>query len=418
MTSLSRSRLSKKVADLKDCALDLLLRGSSYASECKLDRDDSGNEIIRYTLNEISKMPRMSLKMAKAAYKSLGESGIELGKSVKWGAATTVQFSLGDVRAIYAESGIESFEQMKTRLGGNKLNPITIAFMNLKGGVGKTTSSVSVASGLVSSKNLICHQLKVLLIDMDPQGSASKAFGLSDDNNPYNHSAAKAIMEAVSPDVLKSWIVPVENNDGLSILPASTEDAFYSVYINHEFKDDKKTDINGLLHKYVIEPLKDDYDVIIIDCAPNIEQPIINVLNAADAMLIPTALDPLDFDSTLRFIIKLDWLLPIAKPINLDSNKIKFIASKFDENNALHRDNLDILNAYFPGMLFNSVIPNTKAFSLPFDTNETIYTIPRKHYPGDPKSLMFAKTAMDRVVYEVFNRFLIADNESGSEANG
>ena len=89
-----------------------------------------------------------------------------------------------------------------------------IAVANQKGGVGKTTTIATTASGLVNSRNLIQHQLKVLIIDLDPQASCSIAFGYSDISRS-EESAAQAVLKKIDKD---ATVFNVEDTIGLNAL--------------------------------------------------------------------------------------------------------------------------------------------------------------------------------------------------------
>lgn len=409
MNPLARSRLDIKSKEIQKTAMDLLAVRNEIADENKgeLERDFRS---IRYSLNEVSKFPRLTNKKVREAVETLRAAGHTFEVNESRGAVKPFQFSVGDVRLIYDVAGIETHGEMKKRLNLSPL-AISIAIVNLKGGVGKTTAAVSIATGLIHSKNVICHRLKVLLIDLDPQASASMVFGCVKSISGNGNSAIKAIVKEVTPEILESWIVKTDS-EGLDILPASMSDAFFSLDVNQKILSGNLVQINGLLEKHVIEHLSKLYDIILIDCPPSMDLSVTNVLNSVEGMLIPMGLDPLEFDSTLKFLSRLDWLFEVSSPERMDTAKIKIIASKFDENNVIHRDNYDTAMAYFPGMVFNSFVPMTRAFVSTVEKQETIYNIPKKHYSGDPKSLNFARTAMDRVISEIFNRYVTVGSEA------
>lgn len=408
MTSTLRDSLKNKTRQMSENAVQILVTNRIHADNNKSPLVRTSKTVC-YSLNDVSKMPKLNLRIVKEAMESLKNKGHEFDLNGGGGAAKAYQMSLGDVRMIYDECGIETHQEMKARLG---LSPegVVIAMINLKGGVGKTTASASIGAGLTCSRNLICQRLKVLIIDMDPQGSTSMAFGFTELASS-DRSAISAVMEGASPEELESWILKT-NNPGLDLLAASTNDAFFNLFVSNKLRE-KGIDpsannfkFNELLEEYVVAPLRKKYDVIIFDCAPTIETSVINVLHSADGMLIPFALDPFDFDSTLKFITRLPMIFQSALPKRMDEGKIKFMASKMDETNIVHRDNYDTLNAYYSDILFNSHIPQSRAFSTTINNQETIYDVPKKYYQGDIKSLNSAKAAMDRVVAEVFHRFI------------
>ncbi len=143
-----------------------------------------------------------------------------------------------------------------------------ISFSNQKGGVGKTTSAINVAASL----GILGH--KVLLIDLDPQGNATSGVGISKKSLKYsihdvlvgNASASDAII-----------VTPFEN---LSVIPAhiSLAGAEYNLYQG-----------NGAerVMKNALDPIKDNYDYIIIDCPPSLSMLTVNAMVASDGIIIP-----------------------------------------------------------------------------------------------------------------------------------
>lgn len=143
-----------------------------------------------------------------------------------------------------------------------------IAIANQKGGVGKTTTSVNLAASLGVLEK------KVLLIDADPQANASSGLGIDVENVEYGTyqvlehtiSAKDAVVETTSPNV--------------SIIPAHID----LVAIEIELVD--KPEREYMLRKSLSE-IKNDYDYILIDCAPSLGLITLNSLVAADSVMIP-----------------------------------------------------------------------------------------------------------------------------------
>lgn len=143
-----------------------------------------------------------------------------------------------------------------------------ISFSNQKGGVGKTTSAVNVAASL----GILGH--KVLLIDLDPQGNATSGVGVSKKGLKCSiHDVL--IGKATAAEAIIT--TPFEN---LSIIPAhiSLAGAEYDLYQG-----------NGAerVIKNALEPIKDNYDYIIIDCPPSLSMLTVNAMVASDGVIIP-----------------------------------------------------------------------------------------------------------------------------------
>lgn len=380
------------------------------ASTVKLQNTQGpGGGEITFTLNQVRKMPGLTQPRADNAVASLKSKGRDFPRD-ETKVPSPYNFSLADVRAIYREAGILSHKERLQELGLNSRAKV-IAATNLKGGVGKSTTVATLASGMIHSRSLISHQLRVLIIDMDPQGSTSVAFGFKGLGFSEQHSAVEAISKTIDPETLKTWIKPTQSC-GLDILPGSTGDAFFSLNI-YKFASSVGVNVTELLQTYVIEPLRDAYDVILIDCGPHFDAIVLNVMQAADALLVPVGLDPLEFDSMLKYIERLVDLYETIPHPNLDINQIKFLAVKHNFSNAIHTDNFQLLQRTYPGHVFSQKIEDLRPFAAVFDDNKTVYTMQPKFYSGDVRSLKKAQQVADQVVTDLVSIMLHGEQNCG-----
>src|SRR5919107_4072614 len=143
----------------------------------------------------------------------------------------------------------------------------TIACANQKGGVGKTTSVVNLASYLALSGE------RVLVLDLDPQGNATSGLGI---DRTRDRSVYDAVVDAVSlTDLTISTSVP-----GLDLVPSSIALAGAEVELAPLEQRERRL-------ARLVEPIADTYDYILIDCPPSLGLLTINALTAADSVLIP-----------------------------------------------------------------------------------------------------------------------------------
>ena len=209
----------------------------------------------------------------------------------------------------------------------------TIAVVNQKGGVGKTTTAVNRTAAL--------HDLglKVLLCDFDPQANASSGLGV--DKRKIKHSVYDVIINNVP---IRDAIVQTEYGD---VLPSSADLAGAAVeLITAEYREHQ-------LEK-TLEQVKADYDVIFIDCPPSLEMLTLNGLCAADSILVPVqceyfALEGLsDLMSTLRMVKRrINPRLEIfAVALTMYDGRTNFCAQVAQE-----------VRRHFPGKVFSTVIP-------------------------------------------------------------
>ncbi|MGN1235322.1 MAG: ParA family protein, partial [Christensenellaceae bacterium] len=143
-----------------------------------------------------------------------------------------------------------------------------LSFSNQKGGVGKTTTCVNMATYLAYRGK------KVLLVDIDPQGNATTGLGYS--KSALKYSVYSVLIEGEEPE---KCIVQTEV-EGLSLLPANIDLAGAEVELVYKKSREK-------ILREALVPLKEKYDYILIDCPPSLGLLTINALTSADAVMIP-----------------------------------------------------------------------------------------------------------------------------------
>ena len=209
----------------------------------------------------------------------------------------------------------------------------TIAVVNQKGGVGKTTTAVNLTAAL---KDL---GLKVLLCDFDPQANASSGLGV--DKRKIKHSVYDVIINHVPA---RNAIVQTPYGD---VLPSSADLAGAAVeLIAAEHREHQ-------LEK-ALESVKNDYDVILIDCPPSLEMLTLNGLCAAESILVPVqceyfALEGLsDLMSTLRMV---------KRRINPKLEIFAVALTMYDGRTNFSAQVAEEVRRHFPGKVFATVIP-------------------------------------------------------------
>jgi chromosome partitioning protein len=209
-----------------------------------------------------------------------------------------------------------------------------IAIANQKGGVGKTTTSINLAASLGVLEK------KVLLIDADPQANASSGLGIDVDSVEFGTyqvlehtiSAKETIVKTTSPNV--------------DIIPAHID----LVAIEIELVD--KEDREYMLKKSLIE-IRDDYDYIIIDCAPSLGLITLNSLVAADSVIIPIQCEYFALEGLGKL---LNTIKSIQNIHNVDLDIEGLLLTMFDSRLRLSNQVVDEVRKHFSSMVFDTII--------------------------------------------------------------
>lgn len=209
-----------------------------------------------------------------------------------------------------------------------------IAIANQKGGVGKTTTSISLAASLGVLEK------KVLLIDADPQANASSGLGVDVDAVEYGTyqvlehsvSAKKAIVKTTSPNV--------------DMIPAHID----LVAIEIELVDKENREY---MLKKALQEIKDDYDYILIDCAPSLGLITLNSLVAADSVIIPIQCEYFALEGLGKL---LNTIKSIQNIHNSELNIEGLLLTMFDSRLRLSNQVVDEVRKHFSSMVFDTII--------------------------------------------------------------
>tara|TARA_B100001057_G_scaffold490449_1_gene578745 strand:- start:5125 stop:5886 length:762 start_codon:yes stop_codon:yes gene_type:complete len=210
-----------------------------------------------------------------------------------------------------------------------------ISISNQKGGVGKTTTSVSLAASLGILEK------KVLLIDADPQGNTSSGIGISSED--FTLSIYDVLLKKCKA---KDAVIKT-NSPNLDLIPANID----LVAIEIELVDIAKREY---VFKSVFSEIIDDYDFLIIDCPPSLGLITLNALTASNSVIIPIQCEYYALEG-------LGKLLNTIKGVqNVHNNILEIegiLLTMFDSRLRLSKQVKEDVKKHFGNMVFNTIIP-------------------------------------------------------------
>lgn len=216
-----------------------------------------------------------------------------------------------------------------------------IGLCNQKGGVGKTTTVINLGAALVEFGR------KVLLIDLDPQGSLSVGLGL----NPHG-------LEASIYDVLMDRAVDaaavIQSTKllGLDILPANIDLSAAEVQLVSEVAREHTL-------ARAIAPLRGQYDVILIDCAPSLGLLTVNALTAADGVIIPLESE---FFALRGVALLTDTIAKVQERLNPKLHLIGILPTMYDQRTLHNREVVARVEEAFGPVVFQTRVNRTVKF--------------------------------------------------------
>ena len=220
-------------------------------------------------------------------------------------------------------------------------NAVIIAMTNQKGGVGKTTTTINLGAALAELGR------KVLLVDFDPQGSASVGLGV----NPHNLDTSIYNLLLGRGVAIEEVILPT-NVDGLDLLPANIDLSAAEVQLVSEVAREQTL-------RRVLAPVRSHYDVIIIDCAPSLGLLTVNALTASDYALIPLECE---FFALRGVALLTDTITKVTERLNPDLKVLGIVGTMYDGRTLHSREVLERVVEAFGDTVFHTVIKRTVKF--------------------------------------------------------
>lgn len=212
-----------------------------------------------------------------------------------------------------------------------------LSFVNQKGGVAKTTSALNTGAALAIAGK------KVLLVDLDPQGSLSKCAGFRDiDDDPTTYEVIKGDADINDAIKTKQGVAPYD------ILPTDIRMSGAEIeLISVPGRD--------TLLKEALDSLKKPYDYVLIDCSPSLNILTLMALTASTRLIIPIAAQYMPLDGMAQLLPTVEL---VKKRLNKGLEVGGVIVTMYDSRRSLDKEIIEAVKKKFPTQTFKTVVKN------------------------------------------------------------
>jgi chromosome partitioning protein len=237
----------------------------------------------------------------------------------------------------------------------------TIAILNQKGGTGKTTTAINLSSGLAYKGK------KTLLIDIDPQNHSSIGLGIEIVDQDLSISKVLSNQEALLKEIIaKTYIKNLDIVPSHISLARTAEQMYTKLY--------KESILNR-----AIQPVKKNYDYIIIDCPPSLGVLTINALFASDLLIVPCQMSRYSLDGLSDLIDIVRAVKNTSSEKDTNMSCLRILLTMFDVRNKVTNDFILKELGLFKKMILNTKIMKNEALNQSQIAQKSIFDF-------DPKS--------------------------------
>lgn len=210
-----------------------------------------------------------------------------------------------------------------------------ISVSNQKGGVGKTTTALSLSAALGVLEK------KVLLIDMDPQSNATSGLGVD------SNEATLSSYDLIIGNAKASNIVIQTSSPNLDLIPAKIDLVGLEIEIVNESSRE-------YLLKKALEKIKEKYDFIIVDCPPSLGLITLNALTCSDSVIIPIQCEYFALEGLGKLLNTIKGVQKVHNPnLSLEGILLTMFDSRLRLSNQVKQD----VKKHFGNIVFNTIIP-------------------------------------------------------------
>jgi len=228
-------------------------------------------------------------------------------------------------------------EVNKTATTKSQNDPLVLAIINQKGGVGKSTTAINLAAALGEAGK------QVLLVDIDPQGNATSGFGLE------KVAGMPSVYDGIINEVDVQKILHTTDTKNVRLVPASVELAGAEPELAMAIARESRL-------KDFLAPVLPNFDYILIDCPPSLGLLTINALMAANKLLIPIQSEFYALEGLSKL---LDTMRLVKVRLNPQLDIFGVVITMYDQRTVLAKQVAEEVSNYFQEAVFSTIIPRS-----------------------------------------------------------
>lgn len=309
--------------------------------------------------------------------------------------ANHYSITLTEAHQIMEAAQVPAFHQGK----GQHASPWVINIQNQKGGTGKSMSAVHMAACLALNLE---KRYRICLIDLDPQGSLRLFLNpqISGSEQAGIYSAVDVMLGNTPEPATKSFMMKnvllSTQYPNLKTIAAFPEDAMFNAEAWQNLATHGALDVVELLKDKVIDPIADEFDIIMIDTGPHIDPLVWNAMYASNALLIPCAAKRLDWAATVNFFQHLPTVYQMFPEKWAGLDFVRLVPTMFEDDNKKQMSVLTEMNYLLGDQVMMATIPRSRAFETCADTYSTVFDLTAQDFEGGKKTLSTAQEAVLR----------------------